>query len=75
MTFAEDSVSESLQALSKTKDVVVDLRNQTSISERAIIKDQTIDCVHIYKYLGTVINSELTFGKNSVGIVTVLDSR
>lgn len=74
MTFAEDSVSVSLLALSKTKDVVVDFRIQASISERTIIKDQAVYCVLIYKYLGTEIHSELTFRKNNVWFVTALDS-
>ncbi len=48
----------------KTKDVIIDFRTQAPIYETVIIKDQAADCVESSKYLGTVIDSELTFGKS-----------
>ncbi len=50
--------------LIKTKDMIIDLRTHVSCCDTTIIKDQAVDCVDSYKYLGTIKDSNLTFEKN-----------
>lgn len=50
--------------LTKTKDMIIDFRTRASLYDTTIIKDQVVDCVESYTYLGTLIDSKLTFEKN-----------
>ncbi len=50
--------------LIKTKDMIIDLRTHVSCCDTTIIKDQAVDCVDSYTYLGTIKDSNLTFEKN-----------
>jgi len=50
--------------IEKTKDMIIDFRNSASHYDSTVIKDQAVDCVESYKYLGTVIDSKLTFEKH-----------
>lgn len=43
--------------------MTIDLRTHTSTYDTDIIKDQVVDCVESYRYLGTVNDSKLTFEK------------
>ena len=49
---------------SKTKDMTIDFRAQTPNCDPTVIKGQSVECVESYKYLGTVIDSKLSFNKN-----------
>ena len=49
----------------KTKEMVVDFkRNRTDVGELQI-KGQTVERVEEYKYLGTIIDSQMKFEKNT----------
>ncbi len=50
--------------ISKTKDMVIDIRKQAGTPGNTIIKGQTFKLVQTYKYLGTIIDSSLRFEAN-----------
>lgn len=49
---------------SKTKDMVIDFRTQAPNQNPTVIKGQPVEYVGSYKYLGTVIDSKLSFKQN-----------
>ena len=51
--------------VTKTKDMLTDFRKKKPTHEITLIKGQTVHCVESYKYLGTIIDSKLTFEGNS----------
>lgn len=48
----------------KTKDMLIDFRRKPHRHEVTLIKGQTIEYVQTYKYLGTIIDSKLSFEEN-----------
>lgn len=50
--------------LCKTKDMVIDFRTKTNSSQVTFIKDEKVECVESYKYLGTIIDKRLRFDVN-----------
>lgn len=48
----------------KTKDMVIDFRRNVNTHEVTTIKGQAVECVQSYKYLGTIIDSKLSFEGN-----------
>lgn len=44
--------------------MITDFRMHALTHDPTTIKGQPVDCVNSYKYLGTVIDSKLTFTKN-----------
>lgn len=46
---------------SKTKELIIDLRRRDGNPTKTLIKGETVECVDSYRYLGTVIDSKLTF--------------
>jgi len=49
----------------KTKEMVLDFRKNRSVVPELVIKSETVERVHDYKYLGMVIDDKLTGSKNS----------
>ena len=49
----------------KTKEMVIDLKRSTSDVEECMIKGEEVERVEVYKYLGTMIDNNLTFKANS----------
>lgn len=49
----------------KTKDMHIDFRKQALPQDLTVIKGQPVECVKNYKYLGTWIDSDLSFKDNS----------
>jgi len=48
----------------KTKDMIIDFRTRTVDHVTTIIKGQTVEQVESFKYLGTIIDSKLSFESN-----------
>lgn len=48
----------------KTKDMIIDFRRNVHMHKVTYIKDQIVESVQSYKYLGTIIDSKLSFGAN-----------
>ncbi len=48
----------------KTKDMIIDFRKNVPMHKVPYIKGQTVDSVQSYKYLGTIIDSKLSFKAN-----------
>ncbi|XDV19391.1 hypothetical protein PO909_024874 [Leuciscus waleckii] len=48
----------------KTKYMVIDFRKNVDMHEVMCIKGETVECVQSYKYLGTIIDSKLSFEAN-----------
>ncbi len=48
----------------KTKDMIIDFRKNVPMHKVTYIKGQTVDSVQSYKYLGTIIDSKLSFEAN-----------
>jgi len=48
----------------KTKDMLIDLRRNQTDLKRTTIKEQEVDVVEAYKYLGCVIDNKLNFNVN-----------
>lgn len=61
--------------ISKTKNMYVDFRKHSSVKETISIKGQTVECVDNYKYLGTVIDSKLTFVANCESVYKKANQR
>ena len=51
--------------VSKTKEIIIDFRRKSSPAPPALISDQAVVVVHQYKYLGTIIDDQLTFDANT----------
>lgn len=52
----------------KTKDIVIGFRKKKDTPEATIILGQSVEVVQSYKYLGTVIDSSLSFEENSEAV-------
>ncbi len=48
----------------KTKDMIIDFRKNDPMHKVTYIKGQTVESVQSYKYLGTIIDSKLSFEAN-----------
>ena len=61
--------------VSKTKEMLIDFRTSGSAPEPLVIDGQEVDRVESYTYLGTVIDSKLSFTKNTDNIYSKAQSR
>ena len=61
--------------ISKTKNMHVDLRRHVSGKDVTSIKGQTVECVESYKYLGTIMDSKLTFVANCESVYKKANQR
>ena len=50
---------------SKTKELIIDFRRQQTLKQPKRIKLQSIEQVHEYKYLGTIIDDNLSWNSNT----------
>ncbi len=51
--------------ISKTKEMIIDFRRKSPSVPPSLIDGQAVEVVHQYKYLGTIIDDELTFDANT----------
>ena len=60
----------------KTKELIVDFRSRPNIVHiPLVIKDEIVECVDEYKYLGTIIDSKLNFHNNVSTIYKKVNKR
>ena len=55
--------------VTKTKEIVIDFRKQTKVPELIVIKENDVERVETFKYLGIVLNNKLTWKQNTDSIV------
>ena len=55
----------------KTKEMIIDFRriNKSVEHKPIVIKGQTVEIVHVYSYLGNVIDDELIWNQNTIEII------
>ena len=61
--------------VTKTKEMVIDFRKNSVIPEPLIIKDCVVKRASVYKYLGVMVNNELTWGDHVDQLIKKLNSR
>lgn len=61
--------------VSKTKEMVINFKNNATPLPPVQIKDSVADHIHTYKYLGIVINDTLTWGDHIDIVIKRLNSR
>ena len=59
----------------KTKEMIIDFRKNKEDPEPVILKGKTVERVHSYKYLGTVIDDTLSWSKNTSSILSKANTR
>ena len=55
--------------VTKTKEMVIDFRKQTKVPDLIVIKENDVERVETFKYLGIVLNNKLTWKQNTDSIV------
>ena len=61
--------------VSKTKEMIIDFRKNTQQTQPIIIKEQEIEQVKTYKYLGITLNNTLTWNDNTNSILKKVNPR
>jgi hypothetical protein len=59
----------------KTKEIIIDFRRKKEAVQPVIIKDQPIDIVSEYKYLGVLLDDKLNWSSHAVSVYKKLQSR
>ena len=59
----------------KTKEMIIDFRKSKALPDPIIINDHTVERVRIYKYLGVMLNNDLSWSSNTDYIISKLNSR
>ena len=55
--------------------MIIDLRNYKALTDPIIINDHTVERVCTYKYLGVLLNNDLSWSNNTDYIIFKLNSR
>ena len=55
--------------VTKTKEMVIDFRKQTKVPDLIVIKENDVERVETFKYLGVVLANKLTWKQNTDSIV------
>ena len=53
----------------KTKEMIIDFRKSKALPDPIIINDHTVERVRTYKYLGVMLNNDLSWSSNTDYIV------
>ena len=59
----------------KTKKMIIDFRKSKALPDPIIINDHTVERVRTYKYLGIMLNNDLSWSSNTDYIISKLNSR
>ena len=59
----------------KTKEMVIDFRKVKTDPDPVILKGKSVERVHSYKYLGTVLDDTLSWSENTMSIVSKTNTR
>ena len=59
----------------KTKEMIIDFRKSKALPDPIIINDHTVERVRTYKYLGVMLNNDLSWSSNTDYIISKLNSR
>ena len=59
----------------KTKNMIIDFRKSKALPDPIIINDHTVQRVSTYKYLGIMLNNDLSWSNNTDYIISKLNSR
>ena len=59
----------------KTKEMIIDFRKSKALPDPIIINDHTVERVRTYKYLGIMLNNDLSWSNNTDYIISKLNSR
>ena len=59
----------------KTKEMIIDFRKNKEDPEPVILKGKTVERVHSYKYLGTIIDDTLSWSQNTASILSKANTR
>ena len=55
--------------VTKTKEMVIDFRKQTKVPDLIVIKENDVERVETFKYLGVVLDNKLKWKQNTDSIV------
>ena len=61
--------------VNKTKEIIIDFRKSKALHDPIIINDHTVEHVSTYKYLGVMLNNDLSWSNNTDYIISKLNSR
>ena len=59
----------------KTKEMIINFRKSKALPDPIIINDHTVERVRTYKYLGVMLNNDLSWSSNTDYIISKLNSR
>ena len=60
--------------VNKTKEVIIDIRKSKALPDPIIINDHTVEHVCTYKYLGVMLNNDLSWSNNTDFIISKQNS-
>ena len=55
--------------------MIIDVRKYKALPDRIIIHDHTVERISTFKYLGVMLNTDLSWSNNTDYIITKLNSR